>query len=422
MATELTMPALSPTMEKGNLAKWLVKPGDVVKLGDLVAEIETDKATMEFEATAEGVVTQIVVPDGSEDVAVGEVLALLGESGDVVVPSAAPAAAIPSETAEARPVKKPLSVSAPAHVSEKSVAPSVFDSSIRATPLAKRIASIMGISLDQLKGSGPNGKIVKADLGLAPLASSATQPSPASALPAQVIAPPPHDVPVETVKLSGMRKTIARRLTESKQAVPHFYLTSRCNLDPLLGLRAEINAALAGRNVKISVNDMLMKALALALVEVPDANVQFGGDVLHRFGRVDISMAVAIDGGLVTPVIKGVDTLSLSAIAARSKELATRARSGKLTPDDYQGGTVSLSNLGMFGIDEMVPVINPPQGLIVGAAAGIRQPWNVDGEIKLATILALTASFDHRAIDGAVAAEFMKTLRFAVENPWTLAA
>jgi len=419
MAIELKMPALSPTMEKGTLAKWLVHPGDTVKAGDLIAEIETDKATMEFEATDEGVITQIIVPDGSEDVAVGTVLALLGEQGETVPePAMAEASAAPAEavaapvpvTADAAPAVQPSAP--PRH--DPTPAPAL-ETGVNATPLAKRVAAIKGIVLDGISGSGPRGKIVKADLGLTPLIA----PAPA-AMPAAAIAPPPEGVPVDTVKLSGMRKTIARRLTESKQTVPHFYLTARCNLDPLLKLRGELNAGLESRGIKLSVNDMLMKALAMALVAVPEANVQFGGDVLHRFDRVDISMAVAIDGGLITPVIKGVDTLSLSAIALKAKELAAKARDGKLAPEDYQGGTCSLSNLGMFGIDEMFPVINPPQALILGAAAGVSQPWNVDGEMQFATIMAATASFDHRAIDGAVAAQFMKAFKELIEGPLTL--
>lgn len=422
MSIELTMPALSPTMEKGTLAKWLVKPGDAVKPGDLIAEIETDKATMEFEATDEGVITQIIVPDGSEDIAVGTVLALLGKEGEATpAPVMAEASAVPAEAvaapvpvvADAAPV-----VPSPALPRHDPTPAPALETGVNATPLAKRVAAIKGIALAGITGSGPRGKIVKADLGLPPLTLAMGAPvAQAAAMPAAIIAPPPEGVPVETVKLSGMRKTIARRLTESKQTVPHFYLTARCNLDPLLRLRGELNAGLESRGIKLSVNDMLMKALAMALVAVPDANVQFGGDVLHRFSRVDISMAVAIDGGLITPVIRGVDRLSLSAIALRAKELATKARDGKLAPEDYQGGTCSLSNLGMFGIDEMFPVINPPQALILGAAAGVSQPWNVDGEMQLATIMAATASFDHRAIDGAVAARFMQALRDMVESP-----
>jgi len=413
MSIELKMPALSPTMEKGTLAKWLVKPGDSVKAGELIAEIETDKATMEFEVSEEGVVSQILVPDGSEDVAVGTVLALLAEDGAViVVPEPVLEEAAPSSAAivpAAKPDKPPFPRAQ-------------FADKVKVSPLAARIAEAKGIALERITGSGPGGRIVRADLGLPASIAAPHITEPVSFVPASplAIAPPPGGVPVETVKLSGMRKTIARRLTESKQSVPHFYLTARCNLDPLLKLRGELNAGFESRSIKLSVNDMLMKALAMALVQVPDANVQFGGDVLHRFGRVDIAMAVAIDGGLITPVIKGVDTLSLSAIAQKAKELATKARDGKLTPEDYQGGTCSLSNLGMFGIDEMVPVINPPQALILGAAAGIRQPWDVGGEIQLATIMAATASFDHRAIDGATAARFMKALKELIENPMTI--
>ncbi|WP_257557204.1 pyruvate dehydrogenase complex dihydrolipoamide acetyltransferase [Sphingobium sp. CFD-2] len=425
MAIELKMPALSPTMEKGTLAKWLVKPGDAVKPGDLLAEIETDKATMEFEAVDEGRVASLVVREGTADVLVGTVIALLGESGGVdpepVLEEAEPAIAGPVEAAPMASDPAP----APPRPAPEAAAPRTRLSPgerVKVSPLALRIAEAKGIDLDGIKGTGPNGRIVRADLGIGPLVAPRPDPVPQAIIAgaAPVIAPPPAGVPVETVKLSSMRKTIARRLTESKQAIPHFYLTARCNLDPLLKLRGELNASLAQRGIKLSVNDMLIKALALALVEVPDANVQFGGEELHRFGRVDISMAVAIEGGLITPVIKGADTLSLSAIATQAKALAAKAREGKLTPEDYQGGTTSISNLGMFGIDEMVPVINPPQALILGVGAAVEQPWKVDGAICLATIVALTASFDHRAIDGAVAARFMAALRESIESPMLL--
>ncbi|MBP9158896.1 MAG: pyruvate dehydrogenase complex dihydrolipoamide acetyltransferase [Sphingobium sp.] len=427
MATELKMPALSPTMEKGTLAKWLVKAGDVVKAGDLIAEIETDKATMEFEADEEGVVSQILVPDGSEDVPVGTVLALLAEEGAAV--AVAEPVLEEAVSAIAGPVEEvaPPAAKAPAvkDVTATSTSPfprAQFADKVKVSPLAARVAHAKGIDLGAINGTGPNGRIVRADLGLPASIAAPTPSTPVLFTPAPIvaIAPPPEGVPVETVKLSGMRKTIARRLTESKQQVPHFYLTARCNLDPLLKLRGELNAGLEGRGIKLSVNDMLMKALAAALVAVPDANVQFGGDVLHRFSRVDIAMAVAIEGGLITPVIKGVDTLSLSAIALKAKVLATKARDGKLAPEDYQGGTCSLSNLGMFGIDEMFPVINPPQALILGAAASIQQPWDVNGDIQLSSIMAATASFDHRAIDGATAAQFMKAFKELVENPMTI--
>jgi pyruvate dehydrogenase E2 component (dihydrolipoamide acetyltransferase) len=423
MAIELKMPALSPTMEKGTLAKWLVAVGDEVKSGDVIAEIETDKATMEFEAIEEGRIASLTVAEGTDDVPVGTIIAIMAEEGEEV--AAAPAqvmadaeatveARMPSPPATAGPDTVPVAdpVPAPSNVAQAD------SQTVNATPLARRIANFKGLSLSSFKGSGPRGKIVKADLGL----SSFLSPSPIIAqqmngTESSPVYDPPAGVPVESVKLTTMRKTIARRLSESKQTVPHFYLTVRCNLDPLLKLRSELNASLAPRGIKLSVNDFMIKALAKALTEVPDANVQFGGDVLHRFKRADISMAVAIAGGLITPVIRGADSLSLSAIAEQSKALAGKARDGMLEPGEYIGGTASISNLGMFGIDEMFPVINPPQALILGIGAGIEQPWKVDGEMALATIMSATASFDHRAIDGAVAAEFMAAFRTLIESP-----
>lgn len=419
MPIELTMPALSPTMEQGTLATWLVDEGATIEAGDVLAEIETDKATMELEAVDQGQISKIIVPAGSEDVAVGTVIALIAQEGEGAADP--PIQELKTETPPAdvvlsEPASSVQATAAPE--SDRLSAVPVIGSRVNATPLARRIASIKQISLDGIEGSGPRGKIVKADLGIGALVRSAAQAEQASA---QIVtpapAPPPEGVPVETVKLSSMRKTIARRLTESKSTVPHFYLTARCNLDPLLNLRSELNKSLEEQGVKLSVNDMLIKALALALIKVPETNVQFGGDVLHRFERVDVSMAVAIDGGLITPVIRDVGAKSLSAVARESKALASRALDGELAPEDYGGGTVSLSNLGMFGIDDMFPVINPPQALILGTAAGIRQPWVVDGEIQAATVMAATASFDHRAIDGAVAAEFMQSFRELIETP-----
>lgn len=419
MSLELIMPALSPTMEKGNLARWLVSVGDLVKPGDLLAEIETDKATMEYEAIDEGRITQLLVAEGTENVAVGTVIAILGEAGDAGDPVvAAPVAApVPQPT----PQPAPVGVSAPPPSPPPASTPSVArgdNSAVSATPLARRIADALDLDLAGVKGSGVRGKIVKADLGLQPVAApvAAAAPVVSSAIPAADLRPP-AGVPVETVKLSAMRKTIARRLTQSKQTVPHFYLTARVQLDALLKLRSELNGSLAAQNIKLSVNDLLIKAMAKAMTQVPDTNVQFGGEELHRFSRVDIAMAVAIEGGLITPVIRDAGALSLSAIATTSKALAAKARDGKLMPEDYQGGTASISNLGMFGIDEMFPVINPPQALILGIGAGIEQPWKVNEQIDLATIMAATASFDHRAIDGAAAAQFMAALREMIETP-----
>ena len=431
MSTEIKMPALSPTMEKGTLAKWLVAVGDTIKPGDLIAEIETDKATMELEAADLGRVAELRVPEGTDDVAVGTIIALLaaGDAADVEpeLTEAAPAIAGPVEAADAEPAPAPVALESgslqdSAAARAPDIAPSRRQSPadrIKVSPLAMRIAEAKDLDLANIKGSGPNGRIVRADLNIPPLVASPTAASDTSAgvVPAARVLPPPAGVPLQTVKLSSMRRTIARRLTDSKQTVPHFYLTARCNIDPLLKLRRELNASLASRGIKLSVNDLLIKALAQALIQVPDTNVQFGGDDLHRFGRVDISMAVAIDGGLITPIIRDAGALSISTIAQTSKLLAARAREGQLSPDEYQGGTASISNLGMFGIDEMFPVINPPQALILGVGAGVEQPWIVDGAMGIARIMAATASFDHRAIDGAVAAQFMAALKALVEDP-----
>jgi len=428
MPTEVRMPALSPTMEKGTLARWLVSQGTRVKPGDLLAEIGTDKVTMEFESIDEGVISSLIVPAGTDDIAVGSVIALIADeketaSGSDVEEEAAPPQAGPIGTAAraAQPeplVSEPLvEATKPAEVAALRPRPSpAIEVKVKVSPLAQRIADAKGIDLSGMVGSGPDGRIIRADLGLRPIVPLGAS-APATDTKAAIFASPPNGVPADTIKLSGMRKTIARRLTEAKQTVPHFYLTVRCVLDPLLKLRDELNESLAQRGIRLSVNDILIKAMTLALIEVPEANVQFAGEELHRFLRIDIAMAVAVDGGLITPVIRDAGTLSLSAIATRSRALAAKARDGKLAPEDYQGGTASISNLGMFGIDEMIPVINPPQALILGIGAGIEQPWKVDGRVGLATVMAATASFDHRAIDGACAARFMSAFRSFTEAP-----
>jgi len=423
MPIELKMPALSPTMEEGTVAKWLVKEGDTVVAGDVLAEIETDKATMEFEAVDEGTISKIVVSDGTEGVKVGTVIALIDGEGEEAAPAKAKAPeSAPTPKTDAQAAKPQAQPAAP----KPDPVPQSRDEEdrIKASPLARRLAEQRGIDLGGVKGSGPGGRIVKADLDgtgeAAPKAPAAAQPTPAAA-PASIAAAP-GDIPHEAIKLSNMRKTIARRLTESKQTVPHYYLTIDCNLDALLKLRGELNAGLEARGVKLSVNDLLIKALGAALVEVPDANVQFAGDTLLKFSRVDISMAVAIPGGLITPVIADVANRSLSAIATDAKSLAERAREGKLQPHEYQGGTASISNLGMYGIKQFDAVINPPQGMILAVGAGEKRPYVVNDALAVATVISASGSFDHRAIDGAVGAELMAAFKRFVEKPLAMLA
>ena len=425
MPIELKMPALSPTMEEGTVAKWLVKEGDTVAAGDVLAEIETDKATMEFEAVDEGRVAKIIVGDGTEGVKVGTVIALIqGEDeeaasvADKPKPEKAEApAAKPAAEAEPQPQARPVAPR-PDPVPQSRAE----GDRIKASPLARRLAAQQGIDLESVKGSGPGGRIVKADLDGAP-AGKAAQPAASAAQPsAAASALPSSGIPHEAVKLSSMRKTIARRLAESKQTVPHFYLTVDCNLDALLKLRGELNAGLEGRGLKLSVNDLLVKALGAALVEVPDANVQFAGDTLLKFSRVDISMAVAIPGGLITPVITDVANRSISSIASDAKSLAERAREGKLQPEEYQGGTASISNLGMYGIKRFDAVSNPPQGMILAVGAGEKRPYVVNDALAIATVISATGSFDHRAIDGAVGAELMAAFKRFVEKPLAMLA
>ncbi|WP_077145108.1 pyruvate dehydrogenase complex dihydrolipoamide acetyltransferase [Sphingopyxis sp. KK2] len=440
MPIELKMPALSPTMEEGTLAKWLVKEGDTVKSGDLLAEIETDKATMEFEAIDEGVVSQILVAEGTDGVKVGTVIATITAEGeDAGAAKAAPAAAAPApaakeeapKAAEPAPAPAPTPAPAPAPVA----APAASGDRIKASPLAKRLAAERGIDLSTIKGSGPGGRIVKDDLDGAPAgtaAAPAAAPAPAAAAPAAPAAAAPaaaahgdipdFGIPHEDSKLSGMRKTIARRLSQSMQESPHIYLTVDIRLDALLKLRGELNASLEGRGVKLSVNDMLIKALAVALERVPSCNVSFGGDVMRHYKRADISVAVSIPGGLITPIIVDAGGKSMSKISTEMAELAAKAKEGKLQPSEYQGGTASISNMGMMGIKQFTAVINPPQGMIMAIGAGEKRPYVVDDALAIATVMSATGSFDHRAIDGADGALLMKTFKELVESPLGLVA
>jgi pyruvate dehydrogenase E2 component (dihydrolipoamide acetyltransferase) len=416
MSIEIKMPALSPTMEEGTLAKWLVKEGDTVKSGDLLAEIETDKATMEFEAVDEGKIAKILVAEGTDGVKVGQPIAILaGEGEDVGNISAAPAAAPKAEApkAEAPPPKKDDTpkAAAPAPAATSAPAPQAAKGDrIKASPLAKRIAADKGIDLASVQGSGPGGRVVKADLEAAP--AKAAAPAAAAAAPIE-----PGEIPHEVIKLSNMRKTIARRLTEAKQTIPHYYLTVDIQLDALLKLRSELNKGLEPRGIKLSVNDLLIKALAMALIEVPTANVSFAGDHMIKYSRADISVAVATEGGLITPIIVGADTKSVSTIAKEMQDLAGRAREGKLQPQEYQGGTASISNLGMFGTKQYDAVINPPQGMIMAVGAGEKRPYVINDSLQIATVMSASGSFDHRAIDGAEGAKLMAAFKRLVENP-----
>jgi len=435
MAIELKMPALSPTMEEGTLAKWMVKEGDVVTSGTLLAEIETDKATMEFEAIDEGTVAKIVVPDGTDAVKVGDVIAILAEEGEDIAEAAAsgggaakaedadaseapPAASEPQGTKPA-PATEPAKAKAASASASTTPAPTKSDDGtrIKASPLARRIAADTGIDLSVLTGSGPGGRIVKADVeGAGSSAPAQAQPAAATAV-AKSAPVDPGDIPHEVQKLSNMRKTIARRLTEAKQTVPHIYLTVDIRIDALLKLRGELNAGLESRGIKLSVNDLLVKALAQALMIVPKCNVAFAGDSLIAYSRADISVAVSIEGGLITPIVVGANEKSVSAIATEVKDLAGRARDGKLQPHEYQGGTASISNMGMFGIKQFDAVINPPQGMIMAIGAGEKRPYIVDDALSVATVMSATGSFDHRAIDGADGAQLMKAFKELVENP-----
>jgi len=420
MPIELKMPALSPTMEEGTLAKWLVKVGDTVSSGDILAEIETDKATMEFEAVDEGTISQILVPEGTDGVKVGTVIALVaGDGEDAAAPAAKGAAPAPKAEAAAP------AAAAPAPAAPKAAPQRATGDRVIASPLAKRIAEQKGIDLKGLAGSGPNGRIIKADVeGAAPGATTAPVAAPVA--PAPVAAAPVQlgdiQTPHEVVKLSNMRKTIARRLTEAKQTIPHIYLTVDIRLDALLKLRTELNASLEGRGIKLSVNDMLIKALGLALVQVPKCNVSFAGDQLIEYKRADVSVAVSVAGGLITPIIADANDKAISAISTEMGDLAARAKDGKLQPHEYQGGTASLSNMGMFGIKQFEAVINPPQGMIMAIGAGEKRPFVVDDSLQIATVMSATGSFDHRAIDGADGAQLMKAFRELCEKPLGLVA
>jgi pyruvate dehydrogenase E2 component (dihydrolipoamide acetyltransferase) len=430
MATEILMPALSPTMEEGTLAKWLVKEGDVVRSGQILAEIETDKATMEFEAVDEGIIGTLLVAEGTAGVKVNTPIAILVEDGETA--GTAPAPTKPVAATAAAPVPAPVAAASP-------TAPTPSGVRVFASPLARRIDAEMGLDLTTVVGSGPHGRIVKADvaglarpasIAAAPVATAApvaqqtpSSPSMATSATAETVAKMFADRNYEVVELDGMRKTIAARLTEAKQTIPHFYLRRSVQLDALLAFRETLNMQLESRSIKLSVNDFIIKACALALQQVPDANAVWAGDRIFRLKPSDVAVAVAIEGGLFTPVLRDAHQKSISTLSAEMKDLAARARTRKLAPHEYQGGSFAISNLGMFGIENFDAVINPPHGSILAVGAGLKTPVVAkDGTITVATVMSMTLSVDHRVIDGALGAEFLKAIIENLENPVAMLA
>ena len=417
MALEILMPALSPTMEEGTLAKWLVSEGDVVQSGDLLAEIETDKATMEFEAVDEGIIGKLLVAEGTANVKVNSAIAILLEEGDAADATVAPSApAVVAADVMAAPAVQASAPAAPVAAS---------GTRIFASPLARRIAADKGLDLTAITGSGPKGRIVKADLSTAVAPAAAAAPVSAVTMPASENAAAVEAIyqgrGFKTVPLDGMRKMIASRLTEAKQTIPHFYLRRDIRLDKLLRVRGEINKGLEARGVKTSMNDFIIKACALGLQKVPTANAVWAGDRVLQMEASDISVAVAIEGGLFTPVLQDAEAKPLSQLAVEMKDLAARARNRKLAPHEYQGGSFSISNLGMMGIDNFDAVINPPQGAILAVGAGKKRPVVLDdGSLSVATVMSVTMSVDHRVIDGALGAELLNEIVNYLENPLSM--
>ena len=419
MPITILMPALSPTMEEGALTKWLVKPGDAVTSGDVIAEIETDKATMEVEAVDDGVIGALLVAEGAQGVKVNAPIATLLEPGEPADALAAPAAA--PVTAPPPPIAPPA-----APVAAPGCAGRLF-----ATPLARRIAAERGVDLAAVQGSGPHGRIVRADVEAA---APGARPAAPAAGPAAAPASAPLAAPAsaetvarlyagrdfQEVALDGMRRVVAARLTEAKQTVPHFYLRREIGLDALLALRAQINAKGAARGVKLSVNDFIIRACALALQAVPDCNAVWAGDRILRFSASAVAVAVAVEGGLFTPVLRDAEAKALSQLSAEMKDLATRARARKLAPQEYQGGAFAISNLGMFGVESFDAIINPPHAAILAVGAGVRKPVARGEAVVIETVMSVTLSADHRVIDGALGAQFLQAVKDCLEDPLSL--
>lgn len=422
MATNILMPALSPTMTEGNLARWLKQEGERVKAGDVIAEIETDKATMEVEAVDEGILGRILVPAGTQGVKVNDVIAVLVEAGEAVpaagaAPKAAPAA-VPAPAAPAPIAAAPVAIApAPAAASGDRVF---------ASPLARRMAAQAGLDIGQIAGSGPNGRIVKADVDAA--LSRGPAPAPVATVPAPAAAPRPVapvaiTAPHTAVPNSSIRKVIARRLAESKASIPHFYVSTDVEIDALLKIRADLNARSPKDGpgaFKLSVNDLVIKATAVTLRRFPNVNAMWTEDAILQLHDVDISVAVSIPDGLITPIVKNADIKGLAAISTEMKDLAARAKTGKLKPEEFQGGGFSISNMGMYGVRDFAAIINPPQAGILAVSAGEQRPVVKNGALAIATVMTLTLSVDHRVIDGALAAEFLQALKRNIEDPLSL--
>lgn len=441
MPINITMPALSPTMEEGNLAKWLVKEGDKVKSGDVIAEIETDKATMEVEAVDEGTVAKIVVPAGTEAVKVNALIAILAADGEDVAAAAAGGGSAPAAPkAEAAPALKaaeaaPAQAAAPA-APAPAAAPATASSGDRvfASPLARRLAKEAGLDLKAVSGSGPKGRVVKSDIekavsiggakpaqAAAPAAAAAPAPALAKGASEEAVLKLFEAGSYDLVPHDGMRKTIAKRLQESKQTIPHFYVSVDCELDALLALRAQLNDAAPRKEgapaYKLSVNDMVIKAMALALRDVPDANVSWTDSNMVKHKHADVGVAVSIPGGLITPIIRKAETKTLSAISNEMKDLGKRAKDRKLKPEEYQGGTTAVSNMGMMGVKNFAAVVNPPHATILAVGAGEERVVVKNGEMKVANVMTVTLSTDHRAVDGALGAELLGAFKRYIENP-----
>ncbi len=432
MATNITMPALSPTMEEGNLAKWLKNEGDAVKSGDVLCEIETDKATMEVEAIDEGTLLKIIVPAGTQGVKVNAVIAVIGEAGEKVD---GPTAAAP-KAAAAEPAPVAATPAAPA-AAQPAVA---HGERVFASPLARRIASDAGVDVSKIAGSGPKGRVVKSDVDAAIAGGGAkASATPSASAPTAAAAAPKGMSEEATLKLfaadsyelvphDGMRKTIAKRLQESKQTIPHFYVSVDCELDALLALRTQLNANAAVKKTekgdvpvyKLSVNDMVIKALALSLRDVPDANVSWTDTNMVKHKHADVGVAVSIPGGLITPIIRAAETKSLSTISNEMKDLGARAKGRKLKPEEYQGGTTAVSNMGMMGVKNFAAVVNPPHATILAVGAGEERVVVKKGEMKIANVMTVTLSTDHRAVDGALGAELLGAFKRYIENPMSM--